>query len=307
VGSVIWRLVLLARPRGALLVCALPLLGYGYSLWEQGSTVSVVEVAPTLLHMAGVWLLGHMGAMWLNAELDRDEGAVLLGRSVTVPRGTGILAYCALALSILAALPLGWIASACVAGCAVMAILYSHPRIALKGHPIFGPLINGAGYATLSPVAGWAIATPTWNWRVPITLAGGVLGVLGLYFAAQAFQRDEDGRRGYRTLVVTHGPQVTLQVARVCIAISMGVLLFGSIAGIYPRALLIAALPCFLVDRWMARWSRVPGGGDGRWASGMVVRLMVALTLVLIGAYTHHFTQMAWDLPVGGLGTAITP
>lgn len=306
-ASAISRLLVLARPKSAVLVCALPCLGYGYGLWEQGSTVSPLVVLPTLAHLVAVWLLGHAGALWLNAQLDRDEGSVLLGRSVRVPRGTGTIAYVALAASLAVALPLGWPATACVAGCAVLAVLYSHPRIALKGHPIAGPLINGVGYASLSPLAGWAISGARWSWRAPLTLAALVVGILGLYFAAQAFQGDEDRARGYRTLVVTHGPQFTLRIARLCFAVSMLVVLLGALIGIYPRAVLVALVPFVLVDRFAARWSRVPGGGDGEWATGLVVRLVVALLFVIGGTYAHHFVALVRGAPVGGRGTAIVP
>lgn len=307
VGSWISRLIALARPRLAALVCAFPILGYGYALWEQGSTVSPLVIAPTLAHLAAVWCLGHAGAMWLNAELDRDTGAVLLGRSVSVPRGTGAMSYAALILSVVVALPLGAATVACASGCAMLAALYSHPRIALKGHPVGGPMVNGVGYATLSPLAGWACAGAPWSWRVPLTLAALILGVLGLYFAAQAFQADEDRRRGYRTLVVTHGPRVTLQVARSCFAASMLVVLVGAAIGIYPRVLLIALVPFATIDGFIARWSRLPSGGDGQWAAGLVARVLVALLVVIGGAYAHHFVALASGAPVGGRGTAIVP
>ena len=301
------RLLVLARPKTALLVCALPCLGYGYGLWEQGSTVSPLVIAPTLAHLVAVWLLGHVGSLWLNAELDRDEGPVLLARSVEVPRRTAALAYIALAASVLAALPLGGFVTACVAVCALLAVLYSHPRIALKGHPIAGPLVNAVGYASLSPLAGWAISGARGNWRGPLTLASLVVGILGLYVAAQAFQRDEDRARGYRTLVVTHGPQFTLRIARLCFAASMLVVLLGALIGIYPRAVLVALVPFALIDRFVARWSRVPGGGDGAWAAGLVLRLVVALLVVIAGAYAHHVVAFANGAPLGGLGTAIVP
>ncbi len=111
--SVLSRLVVLVRPRAAVLVCVLPVFGFGYALWERGSTVSPLVVGPTILALMGVWLLGHVGAMWLNAELDRDEGAVILSRAVEVPRGTATLGYLALASSLLAAAPLGTLVLAC--------------------------------------------------------------------------------------------------------------------------------------------------------------------------------------------------
>ena len=289
------------------LVCALPLLGYGYGLWEAGSTVSPLVTAPILAHLAAVWLLVHCGAMWLNAVLDRDEGGVFLGRSVVVPRGTGAMGYAALGFAVLAALPLGVTATACVAGCAVLAILYSHPRIALKAHPLGGPLVNGVGYATLSPLAGFALVGVPSNWRALLTLGALIVGILGLYFAAQAFQADEDRQRGYRTLVVTHGPSFTLRAARVCFAAAMLELLLGAAIGIYPRALLAALVPCATIDGLLARWAREPNGGDARWAAQLAARCVVVLLVVIGAAYAHHFTALAQGGPVAGRATAIVP
>ncbi len=300
-------LLALARPRVAVLVSAMAPLGYGYGLWEQGSTVSPFVVTPTLAHLAVVWLLIHGGAMWLNAVLDRDVGAVLLGRSVEVPRGTAATGYGALALSIAGALPLGAVATSCAASCAALAVLYSHPRVALKGHPLGGPLTNALGYAVFPPIAGWSLSGAECNWRALLTLGALVLGILGLYFAAQAFQADEDRQRGYRTLVVTRGPAFTLRAARACFAVAMLELLFGAASGIYPRAFLLAALPCAMIDGHFARWAREPNGGDARWAAALVGRAVVVLLVVLGAAYAHHFAALAQGGPVAGRATAIVP
>jgi len=298
-------LVLLARPRAAVLVCVLPVFGFGYALWERGSTVSPLVVGPTILALMGVWLLGHVGAMWLNAELDRDEGAVIFSRAVEVPGGTAALGYVSLSLSVLAAAPLGALVLGCASVCALLAVLYSHPRIAWKGHAQLGPLVNGVGYAALSPIAGWSAADGVFTWRAPLMLASLVVGVLGLYFAAQAFQEVEDRARGYRTLVVTHGPRRTLQIARLCFLAAMLPLFAGSAIGVYPRVVLVALVPCGFVDAWMTRWIREPSAA--RFAPGMVVRLVVAVLCVVAALYAHHFTQLALGEPGGGLGTAIVP
>lgn len=301
------HLFALARPKGAWIIASLPLAGLGYGLWERGSTISLGRVAPSLGLLWLSWLVGHAGAMWLNAELDRDHGPVLLGRAVPVPRGTALAGYGALALSVAIALPLGLVPAGCAAACAVLAVLYSHPRAALKGGAVGGPLINGVGYGALSPIAGWAVADVVPTWRAGLTLAIIVSMILGAYFAAQAFQRDEDARRGYRTLVVTHGPRWTLTMARACLLAGMLTALGLTALGAYPRALLVAAPLLWLADRHLAKWRNVPDGGDGSWAGRLIVWLALASLTIIFAAYVDHFTLLFRGLPPGGCGTAIVP
>jgi 4-hydroxybenzoate polyprenyltransferase len=301
--SLLW----LARPKGAWLVATLPLIGFGYGLWERGSTISPLVVLPTLALLFFAWLVGHAGAMWLNAVLDQDHGPVLLGRAVPVPRGTAAAGYVALSVSVALAAPLGVVPALCTLGCAIGSVLYSHPRIALKGEAIGGPLVNGVGYGALSPIAGWAAADVVPTWRAGLTLALVVCFILGAYFAAQAFQQDEDTRRGYRTLVVTHGPRWTLSSARACLIVASTGMLGLAAIGVYPRALLVAAPALLWADRHLVRWRRVPGGGNGGWAARLVVRLGVTAVIVVAAAYAHHFGQIASEAPPGGCGTAVVP
>lgn len=300
-------LIALARPKGAWLVATVPLVGFGYGLWERGSTIHPFVVAPTMALLFGAWLLGHAGALWLNAVLDRDHGPVLLGRAVVVPRGTGAAGYAALAASVATAWPLGAVPTLCAAGCAGLGVLYSHPRVAWKGHPIGGPLVNGVGYGALSPIAGWAAADGVLTWRALVSLSFAVAFMLAVYFGAQAFQQDEDRRRGYRTLVVTHGPALTLAATRAALLVaSVGTVALAA-AGVYPRTLLITAPVLWSADRHVARWQRQPSGGDGAWAVGLVGRLAIAALLAVAAAYASHGAALLADRPGGGCATAIVP
>lgn len=298
------RLLVLARPRGALLIASLPLVGFGYALWERGSTVSLIQVMPSLALLIGAWLFGHAGAMWLNAALDRDEGPVLLGRPVEVPSIAPVAGYVGLLASLGLAWPLGLVPFACTLVCALLAIAYSHPGWALKGSPLGGPLVNGLGYGSLSPIAGWAAADPVLTWRAPLTLGLSVAFILGTYFAAQAFQGDEDARRGYRTLVVTHGPAWTLAVAHACLRVAIIGLLAVAFAGAYPRVLL-ATLPVWLsAERHLEAWRETPSADR---AAGLVGRLALGTAATVLAAYGHHFWLLAQDRPGGGCGTALVP
>lgn len=298
----------LARPRGAVLIASLPLVGFGYGLWERGSTIHPRFIAPTLGALFLVWVLGHAGAMWLNAELDRDEGEVLLGRAVRVPRHTGLAGYAALALSIAGSvLWLGPLTTGCVVACAVLAVLYSHPGVALKGRPLSGPLINGVGYGSLSPVAGWAAADVPVTARALASLGFAVAFILGVYFVAQAFQADEDRERGYRTLVATHGPQRTLQFARALLdASALGVMTLAAL-GAYPRATLLA-LPFFVwMDRHLAAWIERGVGGRESDAKKLLGIVCAAAITMIAATYGHQAWAIWHDSPTGGCGTAWVP
>lgn len=307
VGVTAYRWLVLARPMGAVLIATLPLVGLGYGLWELGSTVHPLVLLPRIAVLFVAWVFCHAGAMWLNAELDRDEGEVLFGRSVPVPRGTGALGYLSLALSVATSLLIGGVTTVCAALCALLCVLYSHPRTALKGRPLGGPLVNGLGYGLLSPIAGWAAAEGVITWRAIASLAFGVLSILGVYFAAQAFQEEEDRRRGYRTLVVTHGPRFTLRAARGClVAAALGATVLAAI-GAYPRVTLIT-IPFFLwMDRHIARWSQKADGGVQADATELVAIVTLAAVAMVGGTYAHQGWALYHDQPTGGCGTVIVP
>ncbi|MGE0791701.1 MAG: UbiA family prenyltransferase [Sandaracinaceae bacterium] len=300
-------LVSLARPRGLLLIALIPCAGFGFALWDRGSTVAFGHVALPLLTLWLAWGLGHAGSLWLNAMLDRDEGGVLFGPSVRVPKIAGPLGYLALALSLAVAWPLGAIPLACTLICAVLAVLYSHPRVALKGRPLGGPLVNGVGYGTLSPLAGFAAADGIFSWRAYIIIALIAVFILGVYFAAQAFQADEDRDRGYRTLVVTHGPRVTLTLARVCVGAAALIAISAAAAGAFPRLVLLTIPAWLWSDRYLARWRELPDGGDAKVAAQWVGRVCVAGLSALLAVYVDQLHKLWIGAPPGGCGTAIVP
>jgi 1,4-dihydroxy-2-naphthoate octaprenyltransferase len=261
----------LARPRLLPWMLGIVLFGYGFVHWDQ----SLYLVAPGGLALLLVaWSLGHAGTMWLNAALDREEDGVLFARPVPVPAIAPGAAYLALAAALAVAAAVSPRAALCVGGCALLAVAYSHPRLAWKGHPLAGPLVNVLGYGILSPLAGATVATATVSARFAVTLALWSLWLFGAYLAAQAFQEDDDRRRGYRTFVVEHGPAVTLRVARRAMNGAVLGALGLTIAGVYPRWTLLAYPGFVLADRWMARWQRAPRGGGPRWAAGLFQRML---------------------------------
>jgi len=255
----------------------------------------------------GVWVVAHAGTMWLNAALDDDQGEVLLGRPVQVPKRAALYGYLAIGGAVAVSWTIDRVTFACAAICAVLSVLYSHPKLALKPTPLGGPLVNGLGYGALSPIAGWAATGAPLTWRAVITVALGVVFLLGIYWMAQVFQYEEDAERGYRTLVVTAGPKVTLRVASVCLVVSAGAAVALCAVGVYPRAVL-ASVPFWI---WMLvhlrRWAEAPDGGTQKHADRLVLIVTLAVVAAIAGAYGHQVHAILNGLPTGGCGTAIVP
>ena len=292
---------ILARPRLMPFVLLLPIVGFGWGHWDRALTLRGEAGLPWVL---AAWLLLQAGTMWLNAALDLDSGEILMGRAIAVPKATALCAYIALLLAVGCAFVGNVISGYACAICTILAILYSHPTTVWKGHPLLGPIVNGLGYGLLSTLAGWALVGVTPNPRtLAVWLCGGS-GVLGCYFAVQAFQADEDRARGYRTLVATHGSTAVLLAARICIGLGElgGVVL--AVIGWLPRVSLVALIFAVWVDRWLAAWAKQPNGGDERWARGLAMRLLVAALLGIGLAYVDYFVDIARDRPLAGLGTA---
>lgn len=297
----LWAHIELARPKLLPYVLTLVFVGFAWAHWDRAMVLTDASDLPWVL---AAWTLLHAGTLWLNAALDRDEGEVLFGRAVRVPLHVHRSGYLALLLSIpLAAIGDPISGAACVV-CVALAIAYSHPSIAWKGHPLGGPVVNVAGYGMLSPLAGWAVVDQAPN---PRTVAVWLLcsfAILGTYLAAQAFQQEEDRRRGQRTLVATHGPRVVLTAARV----SIGLALLGGMTlaawGWLPRVCLFGIGGWWWVDRHLAAWAKEPGGGTAAWARVFTVRMLMCALFgiaLALAQYTYDSLSMR---PVAGLGTA---
>jgi 4-hydroxybenzoate polyprenyltransferase len=282
-------------------VVLLPLVGYGWAHWDRALTpVGGRDLAWVLV----AWALLHAGTLWLNAAVDRDEGEVLMGAAIPVPAGIQHWGFGALLVSVALAVIADPLSGTAAALCAALAVLYSHPATLWKGHSVLGPVVNGVGYALLSPLAGWAVVDVTPNARTLVVWALGAVGILGCYFAAQAFQGPEDAARGYRTLVVTHGPRAAVLAGRVSIGVGFLVCVVLAAVGWFPRICLLAVPTGVWVDRWFARWMHQPDGGNERWARGMANRLLASGLLVLGLVLGVYFDQVRREVPVAGLGTA---
>jgi len=254
--------------------------------------------------IAAAWILLSTGTLWLNAGLDRDEGQVLFGEAAPVPPNIERYAYCALALAVLMAFAVHLLGGLCALGCAVMSLGYSHPTLAWKGHPVGGPLVNVLGYGVLSPVAGWSLVEVSPTPRSAVALALIAVWVLGWYFAAQGFQEEEDRTRGYRTFVAVYGSERVLQAARLCMGLGLAGTSLMTLLGWFPRVCLLS-IPFFLAaDVWLVRWIHRGGGSDTRWAKGLVRRLMLAGSVLVLLVCAQYVRDSLNDAPVAGLGTA---
>ncbi len=283
-----------------LLLC----VGIAYGYWERAANVDSFLDFPLVF---GAWGLLHAGTLWLNAARDRDEGEVLFGGDQPVPERLNLWAYGALALAaLLAGLAGLWIGLACL-GCCVLAVLYSHPRIAWKAHPLGGPLINVVGYGLLTPAAGMATAHSPLNGRSVLTLAVIALTMLGLTFAAQAWQEDEDKGRGDRTLVATHGPRVTLWAARLLIDAASALAMGAAAYGWFPRSMLAALPGLIAVDLYFWRWLRQPGGGDAHWAKRLVRGMAFVAAIAVVASLVEYGMDWRRLKPFAGRGTARVP
>jgi 1,4-dihydroxy-2-naphthoate octaprenyltransferase len=294
----------LARPKGMLFVSILPMIGFAYAYWDHGCEDPTLAPFRTMGLLALAWAVPHAGTMWLNAGLDRDESPTLFGDSVPVPPHVGLYAIPTFVFSIALGFWLGVGVGVCVVLCTILAILYSHPKIAWKAHAFGGPFVNAAGYGALSPLGGFLVSGYAPTIRGAVVLSIAICWISTAYFAAQAFQEDEDRARGYRTLVVVRGAAFTLRITRALFWISGGATLALAAFGWFPRVVLVA-LPGFLwVDHLIARWQQQPKGGDESWARRFFLR-MFAVALAVLVCVSIDYAQMrdAHGLP-GGLATA---
>lgn len=296
--TALWHL---ARPKLLPFVLLLVLCGYGLTHWDRGL---LARGAGALAFTLVAWSLLHAGTLWLNAAVDRDEGPVLYGRSVAPPAYAAAAGYGALVLCVgVASLARPAIGVAAVV-CAALAVAYSHPRMLWKGHPLLGPLVNLVGYGLLSPLVGFLAVDVPPTWRLFVVWITGGIGVMGAFFAAQAFQHDEDAARGYRTFVVTHGAAACVQAARLCMGVGMAIGIALALVGWVPRVCLVALPLALWVDAHFRAWSQAPGGGDVSHARVLVQRLLVGALIAISLCLGDYFWNDARGLPVAGLGTA---
>ena len=298
-ARVLWQLT---RPRFAFWLLWIPLIGYGFAHWDRALDWTNPRGFVMLLP---AWLLLNAGTMWLNAALDAHETGALFAAPTRIPACARKCGYGALIAGVLVGFASGLWVGMCAAGCALLAVLYSHPATAWKGHPVKGPVVNALGYGVLSAGAGWSLVGVAMNLRTATTFALLTLWLLGATFCAQAFQREDDRRRGYRTLVVTHGSRAALSAGRWCANAAVGAVLVLTTIGWFPRLCLLATPIFWLADRWMRRWQRQPEGGGPRWAGGYIQRMLAGGLVYFALAYVDYLSDWHEGGPVAGAATQL--
>lgn len=297
----------LARPAMLPWLLLLVGAGFGFGHWDHALDLQRRGEVPDLLVLFGAWTLLHVGTMWRNAARDRDEGPVLFGVAAPPPRGLARAGDLALLLAVVLALFAPPMGAAALAACALLAVLYSHPRTGWKGHPVLGPGVNVLGYGVLTPLAGWVAAAVPPTPRLPLALFSMAAAMAGLTFVAQVFQGDEDGARGDRTLVVTHGPAACIRAARLGFALAGGLVFAQAAAGWLPRVLLFAVPVGLALSAQLTRWSRTPLD-DGQGQARRAFRWLVALGIALVGLALADLLYASFvGGPVSGLATAVVP
>lgn len=273
----------LARPLGTALLLLVVLFGYGFAHWDGGlDLVRPGAIAGVLV----AWALLSAGTLWLNAVLDGDEGGALFAREgVGRPRHLAAFAHGALGAAVLVALASDVRAGLACAACAVLSELYSGRRTRWKAHPILGPAVNAVGYGLLTPLAGWAVVGTPMTLRAAGAFGFAAVFVLGATFAAQASQQNDDARRGYRTLVVTHGPAACLRATRACTLVGVAALTALSALAVYPRTLLFGVWVFAFADRALVRWAKEPDGGTSRDAARFLLRMLIGGLLMVALAW----------------------
>ncbi len=245
---------------------------------------------PDGLRLLVGWLALHVflygGTTALNSVFDRDEGPIG-GMRHPAPVGPGLLAWSVVVQ--VAGLPLAWLVSPAFSITYVLlgllATAYSHPATRWKARPAAALLVVALGQGGVGSLAGWwAAAGPAVAPLTELTRPGpwwaaavAALVLIGQFVASQAYQVDEDRRRGDLTLPVLLGPARALRLALLPAAVG-AVGLFGTVAwqAGWAWALPGAVLGALLAVRQL-RWSAQVG------SAGVDVDYRDAMALLRLG------------------------
>ena len=261
-------------------------------LWGAWSAPALEEPWRLALGWFALHVFLYGGTTALNTSIDRDEGPIG-GMRHPEPVDGGLLRW-SIAVQV-AGLPLAWVVGpAFLVTYVILGLLaaaYSLPATRWKSSTAGSLAVVALGQGGVGSLAGWwaavgphaapgaALASPGLWWAA---LAAGLL-VVGQYVVSQAYQVDEDARRGDRTLPVLLGPKRALRLALVPAALG-ALMLVGTVAltsGVWwalPGALLGVMLG---VGQW--RWSAHVGQDlDADYAAAM---RLVRLGGLGLGAY----------------------
>jgi 4-hydroxybenzoate polyprenyltransferase len=185
------------------------------------------------------------GTLAINSAFDQDEGDIAYLRRPPPPPRFLFAFGLALMLAGLAGailLPRGYLVAYAI--CVVLSVAYSVPPLRLKAVAGADWAINLIGFGTLTPYAGWAATGRSLDLAHALVLAAFGPLFAALYPLTQIYQRDEDARRGDRTLAVRLGIERSLDVALAAAIVAFALLTIAGRRAGWP-----------LDDGGLARWA----------------------------------------------------
>lgn len=228
----------------------------------------------TLLGFVAFHIFGYGGGTAFNSCYDRDTGPIGgLRRPPPVPRELLPFSLAVLAVGWAMAWLVSWQFATLYAAMAVLAILYSHPDVRLKGTPWPALATVAIGQGCGGFMGGWlSTGAPLATVAGPSGI-GGLLSAttitLGFYPLTQLYQIEEDRRRGDRTPAVAWGPGACFALAVCCFFVSAP-LLFATLATRFTRVEGTGAALAMLgmvaaVLLWRRRFGRNDVEGNFQW------------------------------------------
>jgi 4-hydroxybenzoate polyprenyltransferase len=140
----------------------------------------------------------------------------------------------------------------------VMFLAYSHPRTRWKASTWGALATIFVGQGVIGFVLGWStVADPSGlaSPRAWLAMVATGIVVTGLYVVTQAYQAEEDGARGDRTLPVVWGPARAVRAATLALAPG-GAALWWELLRVGGPAVGVASAAGFAVlAAWMFAWS----------------------------------------------------
>lgn len=175
------------------------------------------------------------GTLAFNSAIDKDDGDVgFLNNPPPLPAHLGTFGFVLMLLGAIAGYFLGAAYLVSYMLCVFLSWLYSAPPARLKARGGWDVVINMIGYGALTLLAGWFSVDPA---PTPIAWhasAGFAFLFAVVYPMTQFYQREEDQRKGARTLALKLGVHGSMIFIHVSLALAM--LCWG-------RALLLANIP----------------------------------------------------------------
>ncbi len=256
-----------------------------------------------LLAWAAWVLCLNGGTLAFNSAFDADtESIAYLDDPPPPPRG---LVRSSLILMLLG-IPAAWVVApsfALVTGiCVLLSILYSHPRVRLKGTPGCDLLTNMVGYGGGTTLAGLLAGQAVAGGEVGIPapegwfLAAGFALLFGSFYPlTQFYQIDADRERGDRTLASALGERRSLSLA-ILLGVAAAYFLIAAAQIWNPQESMGSVLPLLagvviwnlLLGSWRRRLPAMDAAGHERW----MYRALAVWALIDVGVVAARLGRL---------------